>query len=123
MKKRQQQQTRKKKKKIVASCRKAFSDGTTLSAEFRKKQLRQLHELVSKHEKELVKAVQDHMNRPYYEVSNTEISHVLSEIAHLHNNVDKYMQPKKVASSLVFLTDHGEVSFKNITLLTFLYIT
>ena len=94
---------------MVRELREVFKQGVTLPLSYRKAQLLQLYKMVQENMDALIQSVQEHMKRPKYEVMQTEISFILSEVSILHNNLEEYAAPKRMSGGAAFLTDKGEV--------------
>eukprot|EP01084_Bolivina_argentea_P197997 339179_1 len=97
---------------LISKTRTSFLGGITLPEDYRRKQLEQLYKLVNENESDWIKAIQSDMhNRPTNEIKLTEISCSRSEIAHQINNLTEYMTPKKMPSSVAFMTDSGYLHY------------
>ena len=82
---------------IVEGLREHFYTGVTRSAEWRKKQLRGLIDLLSEHEDAWVKAMNDDIGSPRFEAVLL-IENVKTEIKHTLSKFESWMKPKKMSN-------------------------
>jgi len=98
--------------KLLSSNRQTFLQGKTLTEKYRREQLELLYKLINDNAEQLTQAIQkDIKNRPSGEIAITEISAAKNEIAHLLNNLPEYMTPKKVPSTVAFMTDSAQLHY------------
>ncbi len=70
------------------------------TAEQRKAKLNRFLEVVAAHEEEIIEAVRQDVRKPYHEVKRAEILGTIKSIQDNINNLDEWMAPKEVGSSL-----------------------
>lgn len=81
--------------------RESYLGGVTKSIDFRKEQLKQLKSLLKENEEVLTDAVHMDFKKPAFETFGTEIGLIIGEINYALKNLDDWVEPKKVPSSLV----------------------
>jgi aldehyde dehydrogenase (NAD+) len=86
---------------ILAAQKDYFREGTTKGLEFRKKQLKKLKELLKENEQQIIDAVYKDFRKPAFETFGTEIGLIIGEINYALKNLEKWIKPTKVPSSLV----------------------
>ena len=92
---------------------KAFFDShSTLSYEFRRKQLIKLKELILSNEFKLIEAFQKDFNKSPFEVYSTETGLVIKEINYLIRNLKRFMTPKRATTSLVNFPSKGSLIYE-----------
>ena len=78
-----------------------FLSGTTKPLSFRKEQLRKLKKLLKENEEVLTDAVHMDFKKPAFETFGTEIGLIIGEINYALKNLDDWVAPEKVPTSLV----------------------
>jgi aldehyde dehydrogenase (NAD+) len=86
---------------ILDEQRAYFRDGHTKSLDFRIKQLETLKILLKENEEELMNAVYEDFKKPPFETFGTEIGLIINEINFALKNIEKWVRPQSVPSSLV----------------------
>lgn len=86
---------------ILDKQRAYFRDGHTKSLDFRIKQLETLKTLLKENEEELMNAVYEDFKKPPFETFGTEIGLIINEINFALKNIEKWVRPQSVPSSLV----------------------
>lgn len=77
-----------------------FYSGATRSGEFRKQQLRNLKQAIQQHEQEIIQALYNDLHKSEFEAYATEIGFVLDSINFMIKNLDEWMKPEPVKTSL-----------------------
>ena len=85
---------------ILASQKEYFYSGRTMELNDRLNALNRLEEAVRKHEKDIVEALNQDLNKSETEAMMTEVSIFYGEVAYLKKNLKKLMKPQKVRTSL-----------------------
>ncbi len=83
------------------SMRKFFDDGNTRSYAFRKTQLQLLKDLIQRRKKDIEEALYKDLRKSQAEAYATETGLLMAEINMLLNNLQSWMQPRKVSTNLV----------------------
>ena len=78
-----------------------FRSGETKPIAFRIEQLKKLKALLKDNEQEIIEAVYSDFRKPPFETFGTEIGLIISEINFAIHNIEKWVKPTKVPSSLV----------------------
>lgn len=86
---------------ILDEQRAYFRDGHTKSLDFRIKQLETLKTLLKENEEELMNAVYEDFKKPPFETFGTEIGLIINEINFALKNIEKWVRPQSVPTSLV----------------------
>jgi aldehyde dehydrogenase (NAD+) len=86
---------------ILDKQRAYFREGHTKSLDFRIKQLETLKTLLKENEEELMNAVYEDFKKPPFETFGTEIGLIINEINFALKNIEKWVRPQSVPSSLV----------------------
>ncbi|HHU59889.1 TPA: aldehyde dehydrogenase family protein [bacterium] len=89
-----------------------FDSHSTLSYEFRRKQLIKLKELILSNEFKLIEAFQKDFNKSPFEVYSTETGLVIKEINYLIRNLKRFMTPKRATTSLVNFPSKGSLIYE-----------
>lgn len=84
----------------LASQKEYFYSGRTIELKDRLEALSRLEEAVRKHEKDIVEALNQDLNKSETEAMMTEVSIFYGEVAYLKKNLKKLMKPQKVRTSL-----------------------
>ncbi len=77
-----------------------YYKGMTKSAEFRKAQLVKLKQAVQHHEAEIIEALYKDLRKSEFEAYATEVGFVLDSIGFMLKNLDEWMKPEPVKTSL-----------------------
>ncbi len=94
---------------IVSAQRAFFQSGETHSYEFRKAQLETLYAAVVENEKLLIEALYKDLHKSEFEAFSTEIGIILHEISHTLKHLQKWMKPKKVATSTTHVGSKSKI--------------
>lgn len=94
---------------LVANQKKSFNEGITRPFEARKESLDTLRSLVSENEMELCDAIKKDFGKPYFESFSTEIYTVLHEIDFHLKNLQKWIEPESVGSSIVTFPSRNKI--------------
>ena len=86
--------------KILELQKHFFREGNTKPLSFRKEQLHALKKLLKDNEKLISDAVYKDFKKPAFETFGTEIGLVINEINYAIKNLEKWVKPDKVSSSL-----------------------
>lgn len=86
---------------ILKNQHRFFRDGHTKSLEFRVEQLNILKTLLKENEEVLIDAVYQDFKKPPFETFGTEIGLIINEISFALKNLEKWIRPESVPSSLV----------------------
>ena len=86
--------------KIYHSQKSFFESGATLSYHFRRDQLKKLKKLVIEYEQQILDALMQDFDKPYFEGYATEVGFVLEEINHTLKHLREWMSPESVSSPL-----------------------
>ncbi|MCR9130990.1 MAG: aldehyde dehydrogenase [bacterium] len=86
---------------ILKNQQRFFRDGYTKSLEFRIEQLNTLKTLLKENEEALIDAVYQDFKKPPFETFGTEIGLIINEINFALKNLEKWIRPESVPSSLV----------------------
>lgn len=78
-----------------------FRQGQTKQIAYRKTQLETLKTLLKENDKKIMDAVYKDFQKPAFETFGTEIGIVINEINYALKNLEKWVRPDKVSSSLV----------------------
>lgn len=87
--------------KIIQEQKIFFSTGSTLSIDYRKKQLQKLYNTLKEHESEVMLALKKDLNKSDFESYITEIGLVYEEIKFMLKNIAKFSKPQKVSTSII----------------------
>jgi aldehyde dehydrogenase (NAD+) len=87
-------------KEVLDKQRKFFSSSQTKDLDFRITQLKKLHSIILKYEKDILTALKADLNKSEYEAYMTEIGFTLEEITTLIKGLRKWAKPKKVKTPL-----------------------
>jgi len=82
-----------------------FRSGVTKTLEYRNTQLQNLSRLIKENGKEFLYALYKDLHKCTFESKNMDINPVLSEIAHLIQNLPQWMAPQSVRGGLVHFAD------------------
>lgn len=82
---------------IVDGLRRHFNTGVTRPLEWRKAQLKGLVKILTEHEEDWVRAMNEDMGSHFFE-AGLLIASVKSEITHTLKNLDSWMKPKKMSN-------------------------
>ncbi|XP_018416036.1 PREDICTED: aldehyde dehydrogenase family 3 member B1-like [Nanorana parkeri] len=85
--------------------REAFASGTTKTCSFRIQQLQAILEMLDRHEKEFITALEEDMHKPRFETVLSEITTVRNEAIYAINNLEKWMKPEPVQKNMASLLD------------------
>ena len=86
---------------LIESQRKYFRTGATLGLKFRLEQLKKLHEVMIKYERDIFEAINKDFKKSEFEIFGTEVALVIEEIKFFLKNLPKLMRPEKLKSTLV----------------------
>jgi aldehyde dehydrogenase (NAD+) len=84
-----------------------FQSGATRPLEFRRTQLRKLHDAVVAHEAALLAALHDDLRKSPHEAYTTEIGLVLSELRHALRHLPSWMRPRHRRTPLLAWPSRG----------------
>lgn len=87
-------------KKILDKQKKFYQTGKTKEIDFRVKNLELLYKAIQKHEKEIMEALQEDLNKANFESYATEIGMVLEEISFMLKNMKGLLRAKRVRTPL-----------------------
>src|SRR5699024_8786512 len=87
-------------KVLVANQRAYFSNGNTLSYSFRRDQLQKLKEMLKENETNIYHALKEDLNKSEHETLTTELGVLYTEIDFVLKNLQRWMEPEKVASPM-----------------------
>lgn len=85
---------------LLNKLRSYFDSGSTLSYQFRIKQLQTLRRIIKIHEIDILRALEQDLGKPELEAYISEIGIVYNEIDFICKNLAKWMKPQKVGSPL-----------------------
>ncbi|MBO6793569.1 MAG: aldehyde dehydrogenase [Balneolaceae bacterium] len=86
---------------VLEAQRQFFVAGKTKPVSFRIEQLNTLKQLLKNHDKEIMDAVYKDFKKPPFETYGTEIGLIINEINFALRNIEKWIKPKSVPTSLV----------------------
>jgi aldehyde dehydrogenase (NAD+) len=86
-----------------------FSDGNTLSIDFRIEVLKKLRSLVIKHEEEIKNAIWNDFHKPEFEVISTETRFVIKELNLAIRKLRHWSRKKRVRTPLVHFIAHSYI--------------
>ena len=78
-----------------------FRSGATKPIPFRVAQLKKLKQMLKDNDQQIIDAVYSDFRKPPFETFGTEIGLIIGEINYAINNLEKWVKPTKVPSSLV----------------------
>lgn len=96
-------------KSLVQGQRDFFSQGTSLSPEWRISQLKKLYDSIKRHEEDIYTALHDDLLKSPFESYSSEIGLVLSEITNQIKHLKKWSKVKKVSGGLVNFPAKGRI--------------
>lgn len=96
-------------KQLVDNLRSEYSSGKSHSYEFRIKNLRALHSMISNEQELFYEALRKDLNKSKQEAHMTELGVCLSAIAIMINNLDFLMDPKNVPKPVIFFGESAQV--------------
>ena len=86
---------------LFAQQKETYLSGHTKSIDFRKEQLKKLKSLLKENEEVLTDAVHMDFKKPAFETFGTEIGLIIGEINYALKNLEDWVKPEKVPTSLV----------------------
>lgn len=95
--------------KILENQKSFLYTGETLSAGYRKNQLKEFYNAVKKYEPAIIRALKDDLSKPEFESYTNEIGIVYSEIRHILKNLDSWMKRKKSPLEIFMLPGEGYI--------------
>jgi aldehyde dehydrogenase (NAD+) len=97
---------------IFKKQKKFFNQGKTKSYSFRKQQLQKLKAVFKENEKELIAALHTDFSKPEFEAYVTEIGFVYEEINYNLKYLKRWMQPKKVPTSILHFPSKSRIYYE-----------
>lgn len=92
-------------KEIVLCARKAFDTGKTKDLDFRRRQLKNLVDMMEENQEAFIEAIGMDLHKPRQECILFEIDFTVNETLHLIHNLNEYAKPEKPSKPLVNLLD------------------
>lgn len=92
-------------KQAVQRARDAFKCGTTLSLEFRKRQLKALRRMYEENEGALCAALAKDLKKPKQEAILLEINLLKDDINHILARIDDWVKPEKIPTNVLTMFD------------------
>lgn len=86
---------------LLANQKDFFRSGKTKPVNFRIEKLKRLKQLLKEKEQEIIDAVYKDFKKPAFETFGTEIGLIIGEINYALKNLEKWIKPTRVPSSLV----------------------
>ncbi|GFP84314.1 aldehyde dehydrogenase [Phtheirospermum japonicum] len=94
---------------LAEELRSTFAAGKTRTFEWRASQLKALLKIVTRHEREIVEALRSDLNKPELEAFVHEISAVLSKCEMALKELNHWMKPHKVKTSILSFPSSAEI--------------
>ncbi|MFS0861839.1 aldehyde dehydrogenase [Fredinandcohnia sp. 179-A 10B2 NHS] len=88
-------------KELVQKQRAFFASGKTKDLAFRISTLQKIRSLIKTHEKEIMKTLNEDLNKSEFESYTTEVGFVLEELSFTLKNISKWVKPRRVKTTLV----------------------
>ncbi|WP_349408439.1 aldehyde dehydrogenase [Pseudalkalibacillus sp. SCS-8] len=88
---------------IVENQRLYYYSGETKPASFRREQLQKLKTAIKNHEREIIQALKQDLNKSEFEAYSTEIGILYKEINFAMKHLEKWMRPERVKTPLTHL--------------------
>lgn len=85
---------------VLSQQQQYFASGVTKALSWRKQQLKQLKLLLSKHETELLQALQQDLGKPAFEAMLSEINYLHTDINHCLKKLSSWAKPRRVSTGL-----------------------
>ncbi|GAB6991541.1 aldehyde dehydrogenase [Paenibacillus pini] len=83
--------------------------GTARTLEFRITQLKRLREAIVSHERQIIDALKQDLNKSEYEAYSTEIGIIYGEISYTLKKLKKWMAPRKVRTAFTHIGSKGYI--------------
>lgn len=94
---------------LVSDQRRFFKSGVTRDIHFRMEQLNKLRTALIAKEDEIIKALQQDLNKSEQESFSTEIGIVYKELSYVMKNLHKWAKPRRVKTALTHIGSRGEI--------------
>jgi aldehyde dehydrogenase (NAD+) len=94
---------------LVTDLRASFATGKTISAEYRKKQLNGLKQMVTENEDRMCDALYKDLRKPKLEAKMAETTYTLNEINTALSSLDTWMKPTKVSKNITQIMDKATI--------------
>jgi len=88
---------------IIRNQRQFYSSGITKNTEYRRKQLKKLHQLIRREDGLIVDALKKDLSKPVLEAYAAEVALVKGEIEYAVANLDSWTRPTRVRTPLPLL--------------------
>lgn len=88
-------------KELVQKQRSFFASGKTKDLSFRISALQKIRSLIKSHEKEIMKTLNEDLNKSEFESYTTEVGFVLEELSFTLKNITRWVKPRRVKTTLV----------------------
>ena len=85
---------------LIQKQRDFFNTNATKSVAFRIDALKKIYKWTQEHEKQILLALKQDLNKSAFEAYATEIGIVLSEVSHTLKHIKKWAKPKRVRTPL-----------------------